>query len=207
MVTYNLSHLKQPDNQKVIGPLQDDEALLLFSIIRIMRIERVFEMGFLKGYSAINFLEAVGPTGTVYSCDIGKVRKLAVNHVPLEKNAKAVTAEDLDNKPIELMFFDCHSRDAQMTCFNNLKSAGVVTDKTILVLHDTGTHSYRIHNYDYEISPGEFVHQPVERGMVNEFAEMGYSPFCLHIDLAKCGPELPFRHGITFLSKFSPLKL
>ena len=33
MVNYDLTHLTQPENQNVSGPIQDDEALFLYSII------------------------------------------------------------------------------------------------------------------------------------------------------------------------------
>jgi predicted O-methyltransferase YrrM len=70
MVTYALGHLTQADDQKVGGPIQDDEALLLFSMIRVMRLKRVIEFGGLGGYSARNFLEAVGRDGIVYTVDL-----------------------------------------------------------------------------------------------------------------------------------------
>lgn len=205
MATYDLSHLTQSDNQRVIGPIQDDEALLLYAIIRVLRLERVLEFGYLGGYSATNFLKAVGPKGVVYSCDINKVNKLADNHIPLQKSAALVTAEDLGNVPLELVFFDCHNRAAQMMCFDSLCKSNIITDKTLLVLHDTGTHPCKVRALDYKIGPGEFVHQPVERSMVNEFVAMGYSPMCFHIEASKTSKDLPFRHGTTILSKFKPL--
>ena len=59
MVKYDLSHLSQPENQNVSGPIQDDEALFLYSIIRGCRLERILEIGGLSGYSAKNFLQAL----------------------------------------------------------------------------------------------------------------------------------------------------
>ena len=205
MATYDLSHLTQPEHQRAIGPIQDDEALLLYAIIRVLRLDRVLELGYLSGYSALNFLKAVGPKGVVYSCDIGKVTKLADNHVPLQKSAALITAEDLGNVPLELVFFDCHNRAAQMMCFDSLSKSGMITDKTMLVLHDTGTHPRKVRAPEYKIGPSEFVHQPVERGMVNEFVAMGYYPMCLHTEATKTSKDLPFRHGMTILSKFKPL--
>ena len=65
MVAYNLSHLTQPDDQLVFGPVQDDEALFLYAVVRVMRLRRILEVGGLGGYSARNFLEATGPNGRV----------------------------------------------------------------------------------------------------------------------------------------------
>lgn len=42
--------------------LQDDEALLLYSIVRGLRFSSVLEIGGLRGYSARNFLQAMHPT-------------------------------------------------------------------------------------------------------------------------------------------------
>ena len=86
MVTYNLEHLTQEDRQEVSGPIQDDEALFMYAIIRGMQIETVLEIGGLNGYSARNFLAAVGPEGTVFTCDVNPVAQIANNHVVLIKN-------------------------------------------------------------------------------------------------------------------------
>jgi hypothetical protein len=37
---YNIEHLTQPDNQAVLGPLQDDEALLLYSLIKVTIMQK-----------------------------------------------------------------------------------------------------------------------------------------------------------------------
>ena len=42
---YNFDHLIQSDKQDVLGPIQDDEALFLYSIIRGCRLSRVLEIG------------------------------------------------------------------------------------------------------------------------------------------------------------------
>ncbi len=48
--------------------MQDDEALLLYSVVRGMRLSRVLEIGGLSGYSAKNFLQAMEPMqGVVYT--------------------------------------------------------------------------------------------------------------------------------------------
>ena len=210
MVMYNLSHLIQYDPQIVFGPIQDDEALFLFSLVRVLRLKRILEIGFFKGYSATNFLAAVGKKGTVYSCDINKITALEENHKPISKDVGELTAQDVDGLPLDLVFFDCHSLIAQMKCFHKLKEAGIITDKTILALHDTGTHPGKLHTAVVytQIGPGEFVHQPVEREMVNMFADMGYSPLCLNMDISRCSEDdLPFRHGLTIMSKFTKLRL
>lgn len=44
VVKYDLRHLTQPENQNVVGPVQDDEALFMYSIIRGRRLKIIFEI-------------------------------------------------------------------------------------------------------------------------------------------------------------------
>jgi predicted O-methyltransferase YrrM len=74
---YNIDHLIQPKEQVVLGPIQDDEALILFSIVHAMRLRYIVELGSQSGYSAQNFLKAVGPQGHVIGIDIAPTPKLA----------------------------------------------------------------------------------------------------------------------------------
>jgi predicted O-methyltransferase YrrM len=107
MVNYDLSHLSQPENQNVAGPIQDDEALFLYSIIRGCRLERILEIGGLSGYSARNFLQALSfsKDGILYTCDLNPVPILSENHKVIIKNALDLTINDLDSKPLDLVFF------------------------------------------------------------------------------------------------------
>jgi predicted O-methyltransferase YrrM len=63
MVSYDLSHLVQPNDEAVLGPVQDTEALFLYAVVRGMRMRRVLEIGGLSGYSARNFLAALPADG------------------------------------------------------------------------------------------------------------------------------------------------
>jgi predicted O-methyltransferase YrrM len=206
-VKYDLSHLTQPDEQAVFGPIQDDEALFLYAAIRGLRVKTVFEVGGLHGYSAENFLKAVGDDGLVFTCDFEPVPKRAKNHVVIQKDAAALTAADLRNKKIELVFFDCHDYEVQMAVFDRLLKKKLIDDETILALHDTNLHPAHIIVHAYELPGGGWVHQPAERRMVNEFAARGYHAFSLHPKLDKHSKRFPFRHGLTLMQKYRPLSL
>ena len=94
---YNLEHLTQDSTQSTPGPIQDDEALLMFSLIKVTRIKRILELGAGNGYSAKNFCEAIGNNGTVYSVDWGIDAHCPVyadNHKVITKNVADVQAED-----------------------------------------------------------------------------------------------------------------
>jgi predicted O-methyltransferase YrrM len=206
MVHYDLSHLTQDEKQNVLGPIQDDEALFLYSIIKGMRLNTILEIGGLSGYSATNFIASLDKVnGYVYTVDINNVPKIADNHKVIIKNALYLTPEDVDNKKIDLIFFDCHDM-VQLRIYKNLYKNKIITDSTILALHDTNLH-YEPYNVwgEYVKEDDGWAHQPVEREMVNFFKELGYDIFNLHTTKNKHSEEFPFRHGVTVCQKFYKL--
>lgn len=208
MVQYDLSHLTQPNNQNVWGPIQDDEALFLYSIIRASRMSRILEIGGLSGYSAKNFLKAIDyedNKGVVYSCDLNPIPKQADNHVTIIKNALHITIEDLNNLPIDLVFFDCHDM-VQMDIYNYFIEHSIITDNTVIALHDTNLHYSPWAKWgDFVVTENGFAHQPVERKMTNMFKDIGYDIFCISTDSTKHSDKFPVRHGITVCRKFKPM--
>jgi len=207
MVNYDLTHLTQPDNQQVLGPIQDDEALFLYSIIRGCRLNRILEIGGLNGYSGKNFLQALSfsTDGILYTCDINPVPILSDNHKVIIKNALDLTIDELDNKPLDLIFFDCHDM-IQMDIYYNFLKNNIINDNTILALHDTNLHypPFQVWGPYIEKDKG-YAHQPVERNMVNIFKSLGYDIFGISTDHTKHSPDFPFRHGITVCKKFKVL--
>ena len=207
MVKYDLAHLSQEEHQNVSGPIQDDEALFLYSIIRGCRLKRILEIGGAAGYSAKNFLQALSfsKDGILYTCDLYPVPVLAENHKVIIKNALDLTISDLDNQPLELVFFDCHDM-IQMDIYYKLVNNNIINDNTILALHDTNLHypPYQ-HGGVYIEKENGFAHQPVERHMVNIFKELGYDIFSISTDCTKHNYDLPVRHGLTVCKKFKVL--
>ena len=181
------------------GPIQDDEALFLYSIIRGCRLKRILQIGGLSGYSAKNFLEALSfsKDGILYTCDINPVPILAKNHKVIIKNALDLTLDELDNNSLDLIFFDCHDM-IQMDIYYKFVNNNIINDNTILALHDTNLHylPYQ-HGGEYIETENGYAHQPVERNMVNLFKELGYDIFSISTDETKHSPEFPVRHGIT----------
>jgi len=206
MVNYNLNHLTQPEHQRVLGPIQDDEALFLYSIIKSMRLDRILEIGGGSGYSAQNFLASMDQvSGTLYTVDFNYVPKLAENHKVITKNALLLTTEDVDNQPIDFVFFDCHDI-VQLEIYNTFIKQGIINDNTCIALHDTNLH-YAPYNVwgEYISEEDGFAHQPVEREMVRIFKNLGYDAFCLHTTKEKHNDSFPFRHGVTICKKHKHL--
>lgn len=207
MVTYNLSHLTQPESEAVCGPIQDTEALFLYALVRGMRMRRVLEVGGLSGYSAANFLAAFAVRGAVlYTVDINPLTPRAPNHRVITKNACDITAADVDNEPLDMVFFDVHDFDAQMELYRTLKRQSVIVDSTIIALHDTNTHPVRVVQHAFPVGENAWVHQTAERDMVNVLAAEGYHAFNFHTAASSHDETMPFRHGVTLMQKFSPLR-
>ncbi|MCK9371031.1 class I SAM-dependent methyltransferase [Candidatus Dojkabacteria bacterium] len=213
MVRYNLQHLTQDDAQNKPGAIQDDEALLFFALIRVTRIKRILEFGGVPGYSAKNFCEALNGDGMVYTTDWGvdgETPKQGANHKVIVKNAADVTPGDLDNEPVDLVFFDCHAYEAELCVFQNLKRAGIITDKTIFAFHDTNLLAHELSlgypNISYEVKDG-WVFCPPERQLVNDFKAMGYDIINLHTNAEVHNEKFPYRCGLSIARKFIPLEL
>jgi methyltransferase family protein len=219
MSKYNLEHLTQADNQASPGPIQDDEALLFFALIRVTRIKRILEFGAFPGYSARNFLAALNGNGIVYSVDWGVdgvTPKVADNHFVIVKNTAEIKAQDfLEPNPMDLVFFDCHAYEASLCAFQNLRRAGIIDDKTIIAFHDTNLWPTKDApnllkaewpDISYEVEGG-WVFCPPERQLVNDFKEMGYDILNLGTKREVHGPELPYRCGLSIASKVSPFEL
>ena len=80
----DVSHLGlQRVEQDVIGPMQDDESLLLFALVRTSHVRRVLEIGGLHGESAMNFLRALKhkQRAVVYTIDRNRVDKIEMRHL------------------------------------------------------------------------------------------------------------------------------
>jgi len=195
-MNYDLAHLTQSPDQDVMGPIQDDEALLLFAICRVVSASRIAEFGALAGYSAANFLAAVAgaPDAMVYSVDQNKPLRLGPKHIPIGKLAKDVQPEDFNCLPLDLVFFDCHDFREQLTAFNRLATAGVISKSTIIAVHDTGPHPAPLVLHEQSVDGG-YPHQRAERALVNALQDYGYD--CVSFHTSTPAPPVKYRHGLT----------
>lgn len=86
----------------------------------------------------------------VYTVDINPVESQSANHICIQKDARLLISDDVDNKPLDLVFFDCHEFDVHVHMFIRLKDAGIITDKTVLALHDTNLHYAQYAGFSYQ---------------------------------------------------------
>jgi predicted O-methyltransferase YrrM len=198
---YNLSHLIQDPSQEVLGPIQDDEALLLYSVIRTMRLHNIVEIGGLSGYSAKNFSSAL-LDGNIYTIDIQPVPKVSDNHIVIVKDCRDITKEDIPVE-VDMIFFDAHVYQEQVDFYNTLKNNGIINDNVVLAFHDTNLHPYNLCGKYFLQDENGWVHQPVERSLVEYFKKQGFDAICFHTRMDES--TIRFRHGITIMRKYKTL--
>lgn len=127
------------------GPVQRDEALLLYALVRVLRPRTVLEIGFLKGRSALNFLAALDADARLYSIDVDPAQAARAQRL-LGHDARfafkvlsqdAVSAEVTDNRPADLVFLDAsHDLELNQATFERLLA--VMAPDAVLAIHDTG---------------------------------------------------------------------
>ena len=131
----------------------------------------------------------------MYTVDKVKVPKMAENHHIIVKDAKDITCDDLDKckNSLGLLFFDCHNYEIQMSVFDLLKKHNMITNSTLLALHDTGFVNYYEYRHGRPCGPvlinnnyrirkralnAKIKKRSIfmeERKMVNKFMDIGYS--------------------------------
>jgi len=126
------------------GPIQREEALFLYSVLRVLRPQTVVEIGFLNGRSAHNFLCALEPDARLYSFDIhgAEGAHALFGHDSRftfrTRSQDELTPEDIDGRKADFVFLDAsHELDLNLRTFARLLP--LMAPDAILAIHDTGT--------------------------------------------------------------------
>ena len=208
-MVYDLSHLTQNPDQKIYNAIQDDEALLLYALCRTVLVKNVVELGVDTGYSALNFSKAVGSNGQVIGFDTKEFKGIIPNFTFLHKNAGDVQVNDIP-WVIDLVFFDTHDKQAQILFFEKMVLAKKITSDTILVVHDTNILPQNTHDINrlklnsfFNIANRPELNKDniIERNFTNWLIEYGWKPLHLHTRLEQHTSALPFRNGLSILTK------
>jgi predicted O-methyltransferase YrrM len=208
-----LAHLLSYKNEEGLGPLQRDEALFLFGLLRVTRPRLVVEFGFFHGHSAFNFLRALDPGARLVSFDIKPESKARAesefacfrNFRYIEKSQAEFDPADLDGEMADFVFIDAsHDLALNQQTFTRLIPA--LAPVAIVAVHDTGIwhrkHFLQKH-VDYSagkderwLTPEWYQHQIDEREFVNwifdqhpEFSQMHFHT------------TATMRHGLTLLQR------
>lgn len=191
----------------------EQEILFLSGLISSLNPKTIVELGGGGiGTSSMVFLNAIQKRkdSKVYSIDICEMIKRGDNHILIQKNCADVECEELDNSHIDILFFDAHVIWPQFDFYHKMVESKLITEKTILILHDT--------NYFYEPYTSKFmssnpnfpgietekgyVHQAVERTLVNYFKLQGYDIFSLKTKPENHNENYEFLYGLSVCQKF-----
>lgn len=216
----NLEHL---ENFKTYahGPIQQDEALFLYAVCKMIRPRVVLEFGIQDGLSTHNFALAKDPECLLFSFDIDPqcvrkgIEKLhgIPNCILRAKDCRDFVPEDVQNLPVDICFVDCaHKLATNQVCIRRVMPC--MSSTGIFAIHDTGTWTKKAfdaapEDYKQKTKAGirltrEFNQNPAARipavpqeqmtanWLVTEFPE--YNSIHFH-------SENYFRHGITLLQK------
>lgn len=210
-----LAHLISYEDEGAIGPLQQDEAVALFGIVRTLRPRTVVEFGFFHGHSAFNFLMALPEEALLASYDVDddSAERARVEFSGLKgfrflhKSQDAFDPGDVDGRSLDFVFFDAaHHLDLNQRTFE--KILPYLSPRAMIAIHDTGVWNpeffKEVHRSFVKEMPtrtnaeGHCIHQPGEREFV-EWIRAEHPEFQA-IHLHSVGT---LRHGLTLLQKTS----
>ena len=208
-----IAHLLSYRENDAIGPLQRDEAIALFGIIRTLRPKVVVEFGFFHGHSAFNFLRALPADGRLYSYDIdedsirraGREFSFDKRFTFVGKSQADFDAGDVGGKSIDFVFFDAaHELELNIATFTRIVPH--LAPEAMIAIHDTGlwnqTHFAPIHTTFTREYPGEWVsddlyaHQPGERAFVDWIVAGPHGFAAIHLHSTRT-----LRHGFSLLQR------
>lgn len=136
------------------GPIQRDEAMFLYSLVKMIRPETIVEFGLQFGLSAYNFVLAKDNFCHYYGFDIEewciqKCWKLCQNQPNTrftKLNCLDFNSRHIDERKIDLVFFDCaHHVEINKSTIANILPC--MSDDGIFIIHDTGIFSTESRQY------------------------------------------------------------
>lgn len=209
-------HLSLYAEESALGPIQREEALLLFAIVRVARPKLVVEFGFHRGHSALNFLAALPPSSRLVSLDTAapaeSIARASFESDPrfrfIRRSQTEIGSVDLGDEQVDLAFFDA-SHDLEI----NRKTFEVLLPRlspgALVVIHDTGSwrreamtpmHVEWARSHPTGegawISEDEFLPWPAERRFANWIIESRTEFSALHFH-----SDRTLRHGLTVLQR------
>jgi predicted O-methyltransferase YrrM len=212
-----LLHFHQFKNQDFVGPVQQDEALALFGLIRTLQPAVVVEFGFAAGQSAYNFLKAMDHKGCFHSYGIddhspglaAALTRRFPNFTYHHKFQQDFLPSDVGHKAVDFVFFDAsHDLDINRATWNKILPC--LTPRAMIAIHDTGTWPKSLMGpvqywevglgHGCWLDPDTFAHQPGERAFVNWILETQSGFQAIHLHTSR-----QIRNGLTLLQRGGPL--
>jgi predicted O-methyltransferase YrrM len=209
---YNLNYLNQYyTNEYASGPIQRDEAIFMFGLLKMIRPNVCLEFGFLRGHSAYTILNAIADDAALYSIDndryandvAGKYVKKYKNFKFINKNQDEISQVDFDNKKIDFVLFDAsHELKFNIASYKIIQPS--LSKNAFIVIHDTGLWNKKLmrnnrynelKNIDYKEVEGNIAHQINERRFANWIITEKPEYGILHFHTLNI-----IRHGLTVIS-------
>lgn len=204
---YSLSHLRY-FVEYAAGPIQRDEALLLYALVKTVDPKTIVEFGFLAGHSSTNFLKAMSSHARLYSYDIADFSMQSARRIRDErfrfvfKSQADFDCSDVDNRLVDLVFFD-GSHDFHLNVLTFEKVRMCLSERAFIIVHDTGAWYGDMKGFqtpegyfiDGSTSRG-YIHRPDERKFVNYIRENMADFDQIHLHSV-----YKFRHGLTVLQR------
>ena len=208
-----MSHLLSYRESDAIGPLQRDEAIALFGIIRTLRPRVLVEFGFFHGHSAFNFLQALPEDGRLYSYDIDEDSiKRAKTEFTFDRRFSFIGKSqtefdpgDIGNQQIDFVFFDAaHELELNIETFKRILPH--LAPDAMIAIHDTGLWHRAHFGVPHEIFTREYpgvwqsedlyAHQPGERAFVDWIVAANHGIAAIHLHSTRT-----LRHGFSLLQR------
>ena len=154
-------------SEAALGPIQQEEALFLFGLCRVVRPQRVLEFGSGLGASTRVWLEAGVPE--VWTVDVSisdPVRQLAERWPNLKIIEGNMAKVELPKLSLDLVFFDgAHDFKINRAAWEGVK--GLIVSGGVIAVHDTGQwareHMGQAHQHIDVAGTDPYAHRPEER--------------------------------------------
>jgi predicted O-methyltransferase YrrM len=144
-LTTDTDHLCQR-TQYVKGPMQDDELLLMFALVRVIRPRTILEFGFHMGASANNWLKSSrDPRLKLFSWDISSTSEAVAKKMSqtdprltfIKKPQEEFDSRILRGRNVDIVLLDAgHTLKSQVSLWTLLQP--VLSANSFVVIHDTG---------------------------------------------------------------------
>ena len=185
---------------KPLGPLLDEDAEFLKSVIKMTDPKIVMEFGHLFGDSARAMLSVMSEDSKLYSYDCDRETSIKDHRFVYHK----ISQEKFEPVPnVDFVFLDA-SHDLELNKQTFEKLIGCMSLKGIIAVHDTGTWPTNTYGMDFgkTLPDGRYAHRPSEIMFVNWILETypEWNQIHFHSDSS-------LRHGITLLQKKTKLEI
>jgi cephalosporin hydroxylase len=175
----------------ILGPIQNEDILLIQAIMHMTCPSVVVEFGTQTGVSTNAILDVL--KGHLYSFDPHKQHNIEHPNFTFINDVQENYALTV---PVDVVFFDgSHNYDSNMLAYQKIEP--FLSKESIIIVHDTGLWEKPfVQNGGYANAEG-YLHQPHERRFVND----------LRLNKIHLHTMKEVRHGMTILQKPYELSL